>query len=251
MPIVNDRILSYQAGLHLEQDKVIPSFENEQRLYYRIKEGDSEALSSFRCMWKKKKLAPQRDGSLLGEQFGAISVITMVSRSVMTGGLDEGIGYDIDAFYTEKIKQTRSPEEVEEILAELVSYCVTLMQENKEKINEVYSARIVKCINYVHYHLHDKISLAVLAEKFEVSPSYLATQFKKETGMTLMDYVSEKKMESAKGMLRYSNLSIIEISDLFAYSSQSHFTKVFRETYHMTPKQYRDEFHAASEMMES
>ncbi len=251
MTMMNDKVLKYQTYLNRERNKVVPSYECEQHFYYLVKAGDKEAISRFQRMWDKKKLSGGLDDSLLGAQMAASSVITMVSRSVISGGLDEAAGYNIDAFYKGKVKDAHTPEEVKEILSDMVEYATESIADLKSRANDVYSARIAKCTNYISYHLHDKISLSTLAEKYDVSPSYLATQFKNETGFTVSEYVTKMKMEAAEGMLRYSEMSIVEISDVLSYSSQSHFTKVFREWFHVTPKQYRDDFRARDDVWDN
>ena len=250
MTMMNDKILKYQAFMNREKNTVIPNFECEQHFYYQVKAGDRESVARFQRMWEKKKFHAGLDDSLLGAQMAAAAVVTMVSRSVISAGLDETVGYNIDAFYKQKVKDAYTAEEVKTILNDMIEYSIDAIEELKSRVNEVYSSRIAKCTNYIYYHLHDKVSLSTLAEKYDVSPSYLATQFKSETGYTVSEYVTKMKMEAAEGMLRYSELSIVEISDVLAYSSQSHFTKVFREWFHVTPKQYRDDFRTKDDVWE-
>ena len=244
MAVKNDKDLKYRSDPNRDKEPSAPNFENEQHFYYLLKSGDREAAERFQRMWDKKLFSDGLEDSLLSAQMAAAAVIALASRAVISGGVDESVGYQLDAVYREKLMGARSPEEVKNILAEMINAGIRTIEEMKNRTNEVYSARIAKCTNYIYYHQHDKVSLSTLAEKYDVSPSYLATQFKNETGYTVSEYVTKVKMEAAEGMLRYSDLSIVEISDALSYSSQSHFTKVFREWFHTTPKQYRDDFRA-------
>ena len=64
-------------------------------------------------------------------------------------------------------------------------------------------------------------------------------QFKKEMGIGVAEYILKKRMEAARNMLRYSDMSYAEISEILAFSSQSHFTAVFKKHHGITPKEYR------------
>ncbi len=57
-----------------------------------------------------------------------------------------------------------------------------------------------------------------------------------------MDYILLRKLEAARNMLKYSEYSYAEISAILAFSSQSHFCRIFKKETGYTPKEYRDRF---------
>jgi AraC-like DNA-binding protein len=57
-----------------------------------------------------------------------------------------------------------------------------------------------------------------------------------------MDYILLRKLEAARNMLKYSEYSYAEISAILAFSSQSHFSRIFKKETGYTPKEYRDRF---------
>lgn len=73
-----------------------------------------------------------------------------------------------------------------------------------------------------------------------MSTSYLSRLFKKETGISVSDYIRRQKIDMAKNLLKYSEYSMIEIANRLSFSSQSHFIQQFREIVGMTPKKYRE-----------
>ena len=95
-------------------------------------------------------------------------------------------------------------------------------------------------MDHIYHHLHESISMQELAGLTNLSASYLSTLFKKETGITVSDYITSKKMEAASNMLKYSDYTYAEISSFLNFSSQSHFTRVFKKHKGITPKQYRE-----------
>ena len=97
-------------------------------------------------------------------------------------------------------------------------------------------------MDYIHYHLHEKITVAILAQRVHLNPTYLSELFKRETGTAISQYITDKRMEAAENMLKYSEYSFNEIAQILAYRSQSHFTKVFKKHSGMTPGEYRAKY---------
>ena len=112
----------------------------------------------------------------------------------------------------------------------------------------VYSKPITLCIDYIYNHLHETILVDTLAKLVELNRSYLSTLFKKETKMTISAYILSKRIEAAQNMLRFSDYTYAEISATLAFSSQSHFNRVFRSQTGYTPKEFRNKFFRASQV---
>ena len=94
--------------------------------------------------------------------------------------------------------------------------------------------------SYIREHLTDEFSVDQMAKDLYLSRSYLSTKFKKETGMTLSQYMQEQKIEKAKSLLKTTDRSILEIATYLGFSSQGYFQNVFKKCTGMTPKDYRN-----------
>lgn len=80
-----------------------------------------------------------------------------------------------------------------------------------------------------------------LAAMVHVSPGYLGRIFKKETGLSITDYIMKKRISVAKQLLCKTSLSVTDISARVGISYSSYFTKVFKEHVGMTPQEYRQQ----------
>lgn len=80
-----------------------------------------------------------------------------------------------------------------------------------------------------------------LAAMVHVSGGYLSKIFKKETGMTLTDYIIKKRISVAKQLLGKTSLPITDIAARVGISYSSYFTKLFKEQVGMTPQEYRQQ----------
>ena len=88
-----------------------------------------------------------------------------------------------------------------------------------------------------------EITINILAEYTGLSESYLSRVFKQNLGISISDYIREKKIEKATHLLRYSDKPIVDIANYLSFSSQSHFIQIFENYTGLTPKKYRDKYY--------
>ena len=70
-------------------------------------------------------------------------------------------------------------------------------------------------------------------------PAYLATVFKKDTGMTFLEYVSKVRMDMAKQLLKETSCTVADICEKVGYSDVRYFTKTFTKYSGLKPNEYR------------
>lgn len=106
--------------------------------------------------------------------------------------------------------------------------------------NELPDEVLNKIYLYVRANLNREITLSNLAKTAAMSESKFARSFKASTGITPYQYALKERLEAAKGMLRHKgNMSLTEIADATGFSSQSHFSTVFKKSTNITPLKYR------------
>lgn len=84
-----------------------------------------------------------------------------------------------------------------------------------------------------------RVSLQRLADIVQLNPVYLSRLFKEKTGINFSDYILKKKMEMAAQLLKDTNCSIYEISELTGYSNDKNFSRAFKKYYGISPTSYR------------
>ena len=105
--------------------------------------------------------------------------------------------------------------------------------------NVASSKQVAQAIDYIYVHIMDRITVNELAGAIGISPTHLSRIFKQETGISVSEYIRQRKIDMAKNLLRFSNYDFVEIAVMLSYSSQSHFIQHFRSQTGMTPKTYR------------
>ena len=111
----------------------------------------------------------------------------------------------------------------------------------RRNTTSTYSPLIQKTVNYINMNLELPLSLSKIAEQMIVSKVYLSSQFKKETGVTLTDYVTSRRLGQAAYLLELSDLSVQDIAVKCGYNDFSYFGKLFKEKYGLTASAYRKE----------
>jgi len=104
---------------------------------------------------------------------------------------------------------------------------------------EHQSNLIQRIIDYIDHHYKEDISRTKLAEMVFLSPDHLARMFKRDTGETLVKYITDKRMAAAKEMLSQSNTPIYQVALQVGYDNYSYFTKAFKQKVGLSPGDYR------------
>ena len=92
---------------------------------------------------------------------------------------------------------------------------------------------------YIAERLHEPLTVDTLARRYGCSPFHFARLFRKVIGQPPHDYIIDRRLEKAKEMLEWTELSIGEITRRIGFGTQAHFSATFRERVGMTPTAYR------------
>ncbi|MBW7452646.1 helix-turn-helix domain-containing protein [Paenibacillus sepulcri] len=112
-----------------------------------------------------------------------------------------------------------------------------------DKTRTESSALVEKVNAYVESNLQS-VTREELASAVYLNSAYLSRLYKRETGMSLMDYIISMKMNRAKQMLTKSNMKVSDICDSLGYENLSHFAKTFKKQVGITPQDFRKRYQA-------
>lgn len=102
-----------------------------------------------------------------------------------------------------------------------------------------YSQYVQKSIAYIERHLSDRLSLDVLARGSGFSKYHFLRIYERETGSGLREYVQNRRVAKAAGLLLNTELSILDIAQRYRFDSQEAFTRAFKNAYSLPPGRYR------------
>jgi len=92
---------------------------------------------------------------------------------------------------------------------------------------------------YIHRHLAQPLTLTDIASNAHVSVSHLNRRFRAEVGTTIIQYVTDQRVESAKSLLENTDLPIHQVARVTGFADRSYFTKVFTKQVKTSPTDYR------------
>ncbi|MCR5273074.1 MAG: AraC family transcriptional regulator [Lachnospiraceae bacterium] len=216
------------------------SYEIELNFFSKVCAGDVEAVKAAGLPSKEEINSTLSDKPILQERYLFAINAALLTRHCINAGMDSMDAFAYSDFFIKRMDECQTIEEIQSLNLDMMIYYTKQMRiTNKMENKPSYTKPILLCMDFVYNHLHEKISLNELADFVALSPNYLATLFKKETGETIQNYIADKKIDSAKRMLNYSDYSLTEIGNYLAFSSTSHFIKVFKEKTGMTPGDYK------------
>ncbi|MCA0757291.1 response regulator [Paenibacillus sp. N4] len=100
----------------------------------------------------------------------------------------------------------------------------------------------MEVIEYLKSHYREKIQVQELAERFHYNPVYFGKQFRKETGMSLNEYIHALRIDEAKILLRRTDMKLTEIASYLNYHSTEYFTSKFKVFTNELPSSYKNKY---------
>lgn len=252
MALLDQNNLYYQQFLSRENNTGHHKYDEEVKVYRMVQEGNPEAVGVLSELFLSDRVGKFLTDRLQDKKYLFVASITLITRFAIEGGLDEEIAYTISDLYIQKVHLCNTVNEIMQVYKDMIVFFITKMQEARKT---AVSKPVADCMDYIYFHLHEDVRVQTLADHVGMNANYLSGLFKRETGQTISAYITGRRMEAAKNMLQFSNLSYAEISAVLSFSSQSYFIKVFQENVGMTPRQFRNEtaahrFEARSPMPE-
>ena len=110
-------------------------------------------------------------------------------------------------------------------------------------IKSAASQSMYPCVNAVIKSIEEfkekDISLKTLAARLHVSPSYLGTVFKQQTGYYFNDYLTEARIRYAAKLIETTDMKMKDIVEKVGFSSQTYFNRMFKRFFNVSPVTYR------------
>lgn len=164
-----------------------------------------------------------------------ICLVVMMREFAQDNGADDRKCYAFSDVYIDIIEEKNDMREIITLFDEILFDYRNLIQQGRKT---GYSRPIQRAIRLIGSYVLEPCSLARIAEELQLHPSYLSNLFKKEVGINITQYIRERKIEEAKDLLLNTDHSISEIAEMLGYNSVSYFSKVFRKTTKISPREY-------------
>ncbi|OXB00513.1 AraC family transcriptional regulator [Flavobacterium pectinovorum] len=137
----------------------------------------------------------------------------------------------------------------QKITEQIVNAIITIVARNialklPKNIKEATGEVVLEILHYIQENIYNpkQLKANIISEHFNISLNYFGKYFKKQTGETLQEYISNYKLRLIEARLLNTDMRINEIADELHFSDESHLNKVFRKYKGMNPSEFRKTF---------
>jgi len=209
--------------------------EIERELLSRVRLGDKEGA---------KEVLNEILGKILFKNAGQTELIrarllelaVVLSRAAVEGTADLEMILGLNFEYIQELGKIKSIEEL----------CIWVVKVLDRFTESVYENRNIKNVDiirrtreFIRTNYKKKIKLADISKAIYLSPYYLSHIFKRETGITQMEYLAKVRIEEAKRLLESTQWTTTRIAFEVGHSDQSYFCKVFKKNEGISPYSYK------------
>ncbi len=208
----------------------------EQQLHSSIIQGNYERAEEVLRRINSLKRATLARTPLRSLKNSLICSCTLFTRAVIQGGVHPEIAFNLSDVYINEIEIDDHMDKLAELEFAMLAHFI---QAVNEEINPSYSHTINRVMAYIHEHILQEISLEQIAQEVFLHPNYLSHLFKKEVGISLIEFINQRRIEESKYFLLHTMSSITNIALLFHFCNQSYYTVLFKKYTGITPKEFR------------
>lgn len=234
---IGEKQLFYLEFINRENQVRHQTRDQDKLPYELLRDAKPQAVEAGMAAFRAHLSGQLSQDPLRSDQYYFVAGIALCCRYCMEGGLNEERAYNICDLYIQRMDTQQTREQLEDLYRDMLEFYLEEMTAVKKQ--RICSRPVAACMDYVYDHLYEQIRVSELAAHTGLNESYLSVLFKKETGMSISEYIRRRRVEAAEGMLRYSDYSCSDIGNYLAFCSQSHFISVFRKLTGLTPRQYR------------
>lgn len=164
-----------------------------------------------------------------------IDTLTRGQAAALSSGRNARDFYDIFS-----LSSCQSIDDLDELLRRLCDSLLTDAAGERAEAAAAPEDETDQVVRYMEEHFSDpEISMAAIAESFEISTTRLSLSFKEKTGMTPLEYLTLLRSQRAKELLEGTDLTIRDISVQVGYYDSGSFIRRFKQVTGETPLQYR------------
>ena len=213
-------------------------YQHEQKKLGSIRAGNLKLLEECQAEVWPGELGQLADNPLRQEKNMSIVVISIACRAAIDGGVAPQKAFSMSDVFISNIERMTQVLPIQAAVVEYEREFARAVEQVKH--DSEHNHYVERAKEYVAEHIDDQIRVVQIGEALGINENYLAGLFHKYEGITLQHYIRKEKIHRAKELLLYSSYSCSEIAAILCFSTQSHFSSIFKREVGMTPAKYRE-----------
>ncbi|CAJ1004146.1 MULTISPECIES: helix-turn-helix domain-containing protein [Brevibacillus] len=204
-------------------------------LVARLRIGDEEGtVASLRALLDKMAQTYRHDVNMFKSE--AVELVITMSRQVLDSGANAALILSENARFIQDLYVTIRYDKFVQKVCEYARRLTAYMEQND--LSDV-SPIIRQAVRYLKENLRRKLTLEEVAQYCCVSVYHLSRLFKRETGMSPIDFLNRLRVEKAKYYLSSTDCTIQEIAAVVGFQDANYFTRTFKKYANCSPTAYR------------
>lgn len=177
-----------------------------------------------------------QQASIQSYRFFVMDLVSEIYKFLRNNQLDINSVFDMDSDVYTRVQQM----EAQELSDWFSATCVKMHELIADKRTDNTRSFVTKAKDYVADHYADQdLSIDFICSYLGVSSAYFSTVFKKETGKTFVQYLTDFRMEKAESMLAMTDEKTYIIAQSVGYSDPNYFSYVFKKQFGVSPSKYK------------
>ena len=175
-------------------------------------------------------------------QISLMEMVTEIYKLGRTYQIDMDKVFGMDFNFNDKIYQFKSSEALKQWLIDI---CMKVRGSIRRERIDSAKLLIEKAVEYIDQHYQNSdLSVDTLCNYLNVSATYFSTLFKREMGMSFVNYLTKVRLDKALQLLNTTDEKTYNISTMVGYMEPNYFSYVFKKQYGVSPSNYRKKYSA-------
>lgn len=209
----------------------------ENELLDAVRNANEKKALQIHASWTQIAFPPRLVNVLRDQKDLAITFNSLLRKSAQQAGVHPIHIDSMSNVHVKQIEEITSREQIHSLCQQFIKdYCALIRTYTLKD----HSPMIQKVLTYIDTNLCADLSLKAFSEYLSINASYLSTLFKKEMGVSLTDYVNQKRIHHAQRLLVSTNLPIKTIATQCGISDIYYFSRIFKKISGTTPKSFRE-----------
>lgn len=213
-------------------------YQHEQKKLGSIRAGNLKLLEECQDEVWPGEIGQLADNPLRQEKNLSIVVMSIACRAAIDGGVAPQKAFSMSDVFISNIERMTQVLPIQAAVVEYEREFARAVEQVKH--DSEHNRYVERAKEYVAEHIDESIRVVQIGEALGINENYLTGLFHKYEGITLQHYIRKEKVRQAKELLLYSSYSCSKIAALLCFSTQSHFSSVFKREVGMTPAKYRE-----------
>ena len=210
------------------------TLEFKKQLILRFRQGDSSGVKSFLTLYCSGLVSSNTDLNKIKNSFFDI-IIT--ARNITLEINESFYSESFDNAFEILSKENDIMMLKDYLQKTLLEYMTAIASRRTQNENPI----IKKVCSYINDNIAEDISLETMADYVNVSSFYLSKLFKEEMGVTFINFLSDRRLEKSRQMLKNTSKSIKEITAETGYNDQNYFSRLFKNKFGVSPTEFRNQ----------